>query len=67
MTSVGGLVSNPVEREGFCIKGDTGDVNETLGLICFILNIFISGSGTILAGIANRNGLNCIAIIIGLV
>ena len=67
MTSAEVLIAKPGEREDLCVKGDTGDVNETLGLICFILNIFISGSGTILAGIANSKGLNCTAVLIGLV
>ena len=67
MTSAEVLISKPGEKEDLCIKGDTGDVNETLGLICLILNIIISGSGTILAGIASNKGLNCTAVLIGLV
>ena len=61
------LISKPGDKEDLCIKGDSGEVNETLGLLCLILNIFISGSGTILAGAANSKGLNCKAVLIGIV
>ena len=61
------LIAKPGDKEDLCIKGDTGDVNETLGLLCLILNIFIPGSGTVLSGIASSKGLNCTAVLIGLV
>ena len=41
-------------------------MNETLGLICFILNIFIPGSGTILAGIADKQRIKCPALMVGI-
>ncbi len=67
MTSGEVLIAKPGEKEDLCIKGDTGDVNETLGLLCFILNIVLPGIGTIVAGIANKEGLNCKAVLIGVV
>ena len=60
------LISKPGEKEDLCIKGDTGEVNETIGLICLILNIVWPGLGTIIAGVASTKGFSCAAVIIGI-
>ena len=67
MTDAEKLIPKPGEKEHLCITGDTGEVNETLGLLCLILNIIFSGTGTIVAGIANKKGMNCTAVLVGLV
>ena len=61
------LISKPGEKEDLCIKGDTAQVNETLGLLCMILNIVCSGLGTIISGIADSKGFNCKIVVIGIV
>ena len=52
-------------KEHYLIEGDTGDVSETLGLICFILNVILPGVGTIVAGIIGAKGCNCKTVCIG--
>ena len=54
-------------KEDYCIEGDSGEVSETVGLICFILNIISPGLGTIIAGLISAKGCNCKAVCIGFV
>ena len=60
-------MQQPGAKEDYCIEGDSGEVTETLGLICFILNIIAPGLGTIIAAIAGSKGCNCKGVIIGCV
>jgi hypothetical protein len=46
---------------------DVPKLEGSMPLICFILNIFTGGWGTILAAILDPNGFNLIQLIIGIV
>ena len=60
-------IGQPGKSEDLCCKDDTGEVNETMGLVCFILNCIWFGSGTIIAGLVSQKGPKFPAILIGLV
>ena len=41
-------------------------VDEPMHIVCFVLNIFVSGSGTVISAFFDPNGLNTTALVFGL-
>ena len=50
-----------------CFESAQVEVSEFMGLMVLILNIMSAGLGTFVSGFVDHKGLNCAAIILGIV